>query len=134
NGATFNPLTRLKIDETMHSQILGDLLDPDGTHGQGDVFLVPFLEELGIPESDVGLWHVTVETGRVDILIWRNHPEKSAIIIENKSNDAGDQPNQIYRYWHREMYLWDPGFWTSTDETKISERKRRFHVVYLPTD
>src|SRR6266700_3710260 len=64
NGATFNPLTRLKIDETMHSQILGDLLDPDGTHGQGDVFLVPFLEELGIPESDVGLWHVTVETGR----------------------------------------------------------------------
>ena len=95
NGATYNPIARIKINE---------------------------------------LWNVTVETGRVDILIWRNLPEKSAVIIENKSNGAGDRPNQIYRYWHRELFLWEPSLWTSTDKAKILERNRRFHVVYLPTD
>lgn len=134
HGSSFNPLSHLKIDETAHSRILGDLLDPDGTHGQGNVFLVPFLDELGVPESGSGLWRVTVETGRVDILVWRNHPEKCAVIIENKSNGAGDRPNQIYRYWHQEMFLWDPALWTSKDPAIISEQKRRFHVVYLPTD
>jgi len=134
NGTSFNPLSRLKIDETMHSRILGDLLNPNGTHGQRNMFLSPFLENLGIPESTGELWHVTVETGRVDILIWRNHPEKSAVIIENKSNAAGDQPNQIYRYWHREMFLGDRGLWMSMDEAKIRERNRRFHVVYLARD
>lgn len=113
---------------------LETFLDPDGTHGQGNVFLVPFLDELGVPESGSGLWRVTVETGRVDILVWRNHPEKCAVIIENKSNGAGDRPNQIYRYWHQEMFLWDPALWTSKDPAIISEQKRRFHVVYLPTD
>jgi hypothetical protein len=134
NGATYNPIARIKINETTHSRILGDLLDPNGTHGQKNLFLVPFLGELGIPEPTDGLWNVTVETGRVDILIWRNLPEKSAVIIENKSNGAGDRPNQIYRYWHRELFLWEPSLWTSTDKAKILERNRRFHVVYLPTD
>jgi len=134
NGRSFNPLSRLKINETAHSRILGDLLDPGGTHGQKDLFLAPFLDALGIPDANVGLWQVTVETGRVDILIWRNKPEKSVVIIENKANDADDQANQIYRYWHCEMFLWNPGLWTSTEESTIRERNRRFHVVYLPTD
>jgi len=134
DGATYNPIARIKINETTHSRIIGDLLDPNGTHGQGNLFLVPFLEELGIPEPNTGLWHVTVETGRVDILIWRNLPEKCAVIIENKSNGAGDRPNQIYRYWHREIFLWEPCLWISTNEAKKLERERRFHVVYLLTD
>ena len=134
HGHSFNPLSRLKIDETAHSRILGDLLDPRGTHGQRGLFLAPFLEVLGMPDCDAGSWRVTVETGRVDILIWRNKPEKCAVIIENKVNGADDQPNQIYRYWHREMFLWEPGLWTATHAAKISERDRRFHVVYLPTD
>ncbi len=132
-GTNFNPLPRLKINETMHSRILGDLLDPNGTHGQKNLFLLPLLEELGIPYPEDGLWHVTVEAGRVDILIWREPPRQSAVIIENKSNGAVDQPNQIYRYWHQEMFLWKPELWESTDEAKVGERKRNFHVVYLTT-
>jgi hypothetical protein len=133
HGGNFNPLVKLKIDETRHSRILGDFLNPEGSHGQGNLFLLPFLKDLGIPEPDVGLWRVTVEIGRIDILIWRNEPRKSAVIIENKSNGAGDQMNQIYRYWHQEMYLWDRSLWETTNEAAIAERSRNFHIVYLPT-
>lgn len=134
HSSSFNPFTLIKIGETSHSRLLGNLLDPRGSHGQGRLFLDVLLGKLGypIPESDV--WNVTVEIGRVDILIWQNHPEKRAIIIENKSNNAGDQPNQIYRYWHREMYLWDRRLWDDKDEATKCERNRRFHIVYLPTD
>lgn len=133
HGGNFNPLAKLKIDETRHSRILGDFLDPEGSHGQCNLFLLPFLKDLGIPKPEAGLWRVTVEIGRVDILIWRNEPTKSAVIIENKSNGAGDQMNQIYRYWHQEMYLWDQSLWKTTDQTAIAERNRNFHIVYLPT-
>lgn len=133
HGGNFNPLAQLKIDETRHSRILGDFLNPDGSHSQGNLFLLPFLKDLGIPEPDVGLWRVTVEIGRVDILIWRNAPRKSAVIIENKSNGAGDQMNQIYRYWHQEMYLWDRSLWETTNEAAIAERNQNFHIVYFPT-
>jgi hypothetical protein len=134
HGTSFNPFTRIKIGETSHSKLLGDLLNPRGSHGQGTLFLDVLLGKLGcpIPESDT--WKVTVETGRVDILIWRHHPVKSAIIIENKSNNAGDQPNQIYRYWHREMYLWDRELWDTEDQATVRERDMRFHIAYLPTD
>jgi hypothetical protein len=37
-------------DENLLSRILHDLLDPDGPHGQGDVFLRKFLERIGHPE------------------------------------------------------------------------------------
>ena len=133
-GVSFNPFTRIKIRETAHSRILGDLLDPCGSHGQGALFLKVFLERIGYPDPQADGWQVSVETGRVDILLWRHHPEKSAIIIENKSNDAGDQPNQIYRYWHREMYLWDRCMWDTKDHDLIQGRNLRFHIVYLPTD
>lgn len=133
-GISFNPFRLIKIGETSHSRIIGDLLNPRGSHGQGALLLKVFLERLGYPEPESDGWQVTVETGRVDILIWRSFPEKSAIIIENKSNNAGDQLNQIYRYWHREMYLWERELWNATDELTIHKRNKRFHIVYLPTD
>ncbi|CAN5742749.1 hypothetical protein BH11VER1_BH11VER1_09040 [soil metagenome] len=134
HGYSFNPLTQIKMEETTHSRILGNLLSPQGSHGQGALFLKVFLENLGYPDPDSDDWQVTIETGRVDILIWRNHPEKSAIIIENKSNNAGDQLNQIYRYWHQEMYLWDRHLWDTRNEAAILQRSLRFHIVYLPTN
>lgn len=133
-GISFNPLTRIKICETAHSRILGDLLNPRGSHGQGALFLKIFLEKIGYPDPPAEGWHVSVETGRVDILLWRHHPEKSAIIIENKSNNAGDQLNQIYRYWHREMYLWDRDLWNTKEHDLIQGRNLRFYIVYLPTN
>lgn len=134
HGTAFNPFARIKIGETSHSRLLGDLLNPRGSHGQGALFLNVLLDKIGSPIPEPDGWNLTVETGRVDILLWRHHPVKSAIIIENKSNDACDQPNQIYRYWHREMYLWDHELWNTEDQERIRERNQRFHIVYLPTD
>lgn len=62
------------------------------------------MDLLGIERfSDNENWTVTAEKGRVDILLKRTHPH-SVIIIENKSNYANDQENQLYRYWHQEIY------------------------------
>ncbi|MDB5329878.1 MAG: hypothetical protein JWP03_1029 [Phycisphaerales bacterium] len=101
-----------------HSAFLASMLDPDGPHGQGDLFLRLFLKEiceLGHPSlpSDpefpaTSPWRVLVEsrfslaptatesalTGRIDLLLecgdrW--------IIIENKIY-ADDQPLQLERY------------------------------------
>lgn len=136
-GVSFNPLRQIKIPETTHSRLLGDLLNPAGSHGQGDVFLRIFLAMLDPPiegyKGDDGRWKITVEVGRVDILIWRDWPEKTAIIIENKSNNAGDQQNQIYRYWHHQMFSWDRALWNSQGEADDKLRRERFRLVYLPT-
>lgn len=95
------------LGETTHSRLLAYFLDPRAQHGQGTLFLAEFLRLLGISEPDSGAahdWAVTAETGRVDVLIRRAHPH-TVVVIENKSNYAVDQPNQLYRYWHQEIYL-----------------------------
>src|SRR4051794_32824876 len=44
----FNVFSLIKPDENRLSDILADLLDPDGPHGQGNLFLRLLLEQLGI--------------------------------------------------------------------------------------
>lgn len=60
----------------------------------------------------------------------RSEPE-SVIIIENKSNWANDQPNQLYRYWYNVIY-------SKTKNCKKEfylENSDRYKIVYLaPTD
>lgn len=124
-GACFNPFARIAIKEIHHSRLVGDLLNPKGSHGQGDLFLQCFLDHLGIPNPSHGQWDITVETGRVDILLWREKPEECVIIIENKSNNAPDQLNQLYRYWHEQVYLWKPMKACDHDSCRI---------IYLPAD
>lgn len=114
----FNVLDFFRIDETLHSRLLGFFLDKNESHGQGDLFLKKFVEKLGYSDYDEGKWNVTVEKQRIDILIERNHPH-SVIIIENKSNDAIDQENQIYRYWHRAIYHKNKDECTNNDKYKI---------------
>lgn len=137
-GVLFNPLRQIRITETIHSRLLGDLLDPQGSHSQGALFLNIFLKLLdplfSLADNAEHHWRVTVETGRVDILIWRDQPEESVILIENKSNNAGDQQNQIYRYWHQEMYLREPKSWSSHESNIHERRMARYHLVYLPTN
>lgn len=94
--------------ETTHSRLLAYFLDPRAQHGQGTLFLAEFLRLLGISEPDSSTahdWAVTAEIGRVDVLIRRVHPH-TVVVIENKSNYAVDQPNQLYRYWHQEIWAW----------------------------
>lgn len=113
----FNVLHFFGISETVHSQLLGFFLDPHASHGQGDLFLKEFVNSLNINYDGGSKWFVTVETERIDILIRRNYPH-SAIIIENKSNNASDQENQIYRYWHRAIYSKNKD-WASSDTYRI---------------
>lgn len=92
--------------ETTHSRLLAFFLDPRSHHGQGTLFLEEFLRLLHIKDSTplaAHQWVVTAEIGRIDVLLRRAHPH-SVIIIENKSNFAVDQPNQLYRYWYQEIY------------------------------
>jgi hypothetical protein len=126
-SCNFNALKFFAIDETLHSKLLAKLLSPNAEHGQGHIFLLEFLRLLEIESPTEGVWHVTTETGRIDILIRRLFPE-CIIIIENKSNWAVDQQNQLYRYWHQEIY-------NKTQQTSIGfyeENKNKYKIIYLP--
>ena len=128
-GTAFNPLSLIPLKETTHSRIIGELLNPHGNHGQGRLFLECFLNHFKVPEPEIGDWSVSVEEGHVDIMLWREKPMRSVVLIENKSNDAKDQPNQIYRYWHQQIYLWDPHL-----DYQDPLVRRSFRVIYLPAD
>ena len=105
----------VKIDEDTHSAILADLLDPNGSHRQGNVFLKHFLnlELLGLADySDYGGLEVKRKAnskyGEIDILLKKK--DNACIIIENKIHDAKDQNGQLNRYYR---YAKEEGF---TDE------------------
>ena len=97
------------ISEPIHSRILHFFLSDNPMHGQGKLFLSAFLEYIGF-EKDEGNeeWIITAEEGRVDVLLRRLNP-LGAVIIENKSNWAGDQPNQL------KDFLTDNGFHESRE-------------------
>ena len=127
-GLFFNPLALVSLKETIHSRILGALLDPRGSHGQGTLILNCLLKHIGIPEPEIGEWSLTVEAGRVDMMLERERP-RSVILIENKSNGAVDQPNQLYRYWYQQIFRRIP--WLDyRDQAKC----RCFRVLYLSSD
>ena len=125
-GHLFNPLEAIDIGETTHSRLLGDLLNPKGKHGQGGLFLHAFLEGLGVPNPSEGKWLITIEDGRVDLCLWRLSPP-SVIIIENKSNWAVDQENQLYRYWYQNIYTPYPHL-----NYAAADIRQSFQVIYLP--
>jgi hypothetical protein len=93
----------------VHTPVLGELLNPNGTHSQGFLFLSEFLkiaEEHGLkmPAQAVekGRWHVETERsvgsfGTVDLLI-RCREFGYLLLIENKIK-AGEQPDQLQRYF-----------------------------------
>jgi hypothetical protein len=111
NSDRFNIFQVLNIttDEVrLHSKFLAELLNPKGTHDKGAVFLNRFLELTGTtglfnPDSvtvtvEFQIGPVTPITGgRIDILI--HDANSNALIIENKIY-AGDQENQLLRYYN----------------------------------
>jgi hypothetical protein len=126
-GHLFNPLASIPISEPTHSRLLGDLLDPNGSHSQGRVLLEAFLERIGVPAPKVGDWMISIEVGGVDICLWRASP-CSVILIENKCNGADDQPNQLYRYWYEKIEKRYPRL-----NYALAENKQAFQVIYLPS-
>lgn len=115
-GRKFNVFSILGVESretSTHSAFLVELLNPDGSHGQGKVFLELFIEMLGkkIPVDNIPLTNSErievkkekylgtvkkkyTEGGRADIVIFGTN---GSICIENKIY-AKDQKNQLIRY------------------------------------
>lgn len=121
----FNPLRSIKIKETDHSKILGELLNPEGSHGKNYLFLHSFLDMIKIDKPKEGTWNVYIESCSVDILLKRDDP-LSVVIIENKANSAVDQEGQLYRYWFENIYS------IARDQGCSLKDRNRFRVVYAP--
>lgn len=117
------------ISEPIHSRILHFFLSDNPMHGQGKLFLSAFLEYIGF-EKDKGNeeWIITAEEGRVDVLLRRQNP-LGAVIIENKSNWAGDQPNQLYRYWYENIHKCK-----EDRDTDYYSKHPDYKIVYLVPD
>ncbi len=112
-GENFNVFSVLGLGsaENSHSLFITELLNPQGSHGQQDLYLNLFLKQLDLindhhidttakitTEKYIGEINKDYDQGgRIDILIeYPEHPEKN-IIIENKIY-AGDQYLQLHRY------------------------------------
>ena len=52
-----------------------------------------------------------------------------AVIIENKSNWAGDQPNQLYRYWYENIHKRK-----EDSDTDYYSKHPEYKIVYLVPD
>ncbi|MCP2044704.1 PD-(D/E)XK nuclease family protein [Pontibacter sp. HSC-36F09] len=111
-GENFNIFKILSLQTAevrAHSAFLAELLNPCGAHGQGDLFLSLFVEQLGVQGFDTRTAFAEVEKytgiinadytkgGKIDILITDGTGKH--IIIENKIN-AQDQKNQLLRYYN----------------------------------
>lgn len=113
-GENFNVFRILKLESSevrMHSAFIGELLDPTGSHGQGDIFLKLFINQFKLNKNDYDIHSckVTIEKhagfinedrtegGRIDIII--SDKTNNEIIIENKIY-TGDQTNQLVRYYN----------------------------------
>jgi len=89
-------------DEIKLSKVLGWMLDPQGSHCQGPLFLELFLEHCGLDwsaaevESAVIHLEYPFSEGRFDILI-TNEASKRRVVIENKPF-ASDGYRQLERY------------------------------------
>jgi hypothetical protein len=122
-----NIFNQLYPSETQHSKILCELLSPNGKHNMGNKFLELFFKSIikDIPFNNKETWIVTAEKDRLDIKI-KNIDDTIIIILENKSNSAGDQPNQIYRYWYYRIH---------TIQTKIKSDKTKYgRILYISPD
>ncbi len=143
-GENFNifKIMNVQSDEVkLHSAFIAELLNPQGTHGQGDIFLKLFVEQLGIKNFDTKNATTEVEKyigektetegGRIDIVI--NSGSRN-IFIENKIY-AGDQPQQLLRYHNADktadlFYLTLYGTEASEESTGNTEKKYYTSISY----
>ncbi|MFK7948968.1 MAG: PD-(D/E)XK nuclease family protein [Saprospiraceae bacterium] len=110
SGENFNIFSIMRMERNevkTHSRFIAELLNPKGRHGQGDLFLKLFLEEVKIIDFETEKANVYVEYyvgkvtkttgGRIDILI--KNQKNQVICIENKIY-AEEQKNQLLRYYN----------------------------------
>jgi len=98
----FNAIRFLRRDEHGLSIILADLLDPNGSHGQGRLFLSRFIElfwhgkALDCDPAKIHLELVTDTWRRIDIVI--RFGDDAVLGIESKLCHAADQDRQVEDY------------------------------------
>lgn len=89
-------ILRSESDEVyLHSQFLAELLNPKGSHNQGNILLGLFLQQIDLPNFNLKNVYVKKEYNNIDVFIAN---ETQAIILENKIY-AEDQPEQLARYY-----------------------------------
>lgn len=113
-GENFNIFQILNMstsEVSLHSKLIAELLNPNGSHDQGILFLKLFIDECGLTDflldAELEQTNVAIEVsvgkidenyesgGRIDIVLKFNNGE--IILIENKIY-AEDQYNQLVRY------------------------------------
>lgn len=110
----FRIISDLYYREKFHSDIIWSFLDPDGKHGEGNLFLNAFIDMLnGVPDRNACIskynyidasvlkefgFRFNNESGAIDILI-KSESSKHCIIIENKINNASDTKRQLPKYY-----------------------------------
>ena len=108
----FNAFDYLRPDEQGLSKMIRDLLDPEGPHGQGQIFLRLFLEGVGfdcggdLRNSRVDVELTIEDQRRLDIAVCiGGRHDGHCLAIENKPF-ADDQKDQIRDYldWLRKNY------------------------------
>lgn len=84
----FKVMYKMTEERSLHSRMIAFLLNPEGSHNQGTLFLKLFFEEFGILDFDLDQVKVYPEEDKkkeednIDILL--TNANKQAIIIENK--------------------------------------------------
>lgn len=136
-GENFNVFSVMNMEHSevnTHSAIIGELLNPNGLHGQNDIFLNLFIDEINTSfKNEIDLkkfnnlvnekicertitqgndWK-NVTGGRIDIII---EDDKQMLIIENKIY-AIDQPFQLIRY-----------------NNYAKTKKKNYNILYLTLD
>jgi hypothetical protein len=110
--------------EVVDSRVIGALLSPHATHGQGSAFLERFLRLIEVDATGLNLMRTSVEceVGFVDeegqqrwTDITVTLSDSSVIAIESKSRNAADQPKQV----------------TACLRWLEREHKGRFRFIYL---
>lgn len=112
-GNRFNLFQTLGIESKevkLHSKFMGELLNPQGSHGNGDVFLAEFIEQLRLYNIKSDFRVSTKSQIKVEVYIGKILEDKGGIVdillvdelgnhiaIENKIY-AGDQDKQLLRY------------------------------------
>ena len=109
-ASDFNVFSYMTIDENHLSDIVRDLLDPHGPHGQGDTFLVEFLHRIQCsdyyqPGDSIDVKResptdrIERSQRRIDLLI-DIQPQGPALAwyCDRKQAVGSDQENQIADY------------------------------------
>ena len=92
----FTSLLKASDEVRLHSRFIFSLLNPEGEHYQGALFLEKFIEVIGLADFGININQASVYVEYENIDLYITDGEKH-IIIENKIW-AGDQKCQIIRY------------------------------------